>query len=77
MAQKGIRNVAQLHRALLEVNVDLSHPQLSRVIDNKTQGIALDLIGGLCQVLACAPGDLFTLEPPLIAAEKIKRQKCA
>lgn len=59
MAERGIRSVAALHRLLIEAGVDISHPQLLRVVDNRAQHLNVALLNGLLNVLGCRVEDLF------------------
>lgn len=59
MAMRGIRTIKALHDLLLGIGFGISHAQLSRLANDSTQGIGLDVIGALCDVLHCEPGDLF------------------
>lgn len=59
MAERGIRSVAALHRMLIEAGVDISHPQLIRVVDNRAQHLNVALLNGLLKVLDCRVDELF------------------
>jgi hypothetical protein len=59
MAERGIRSVAALHRLLIEAGVDISHPQLIRVVDNRAQHLNVALLNGFLQVLGCRVEELF------------------
>jgi DNA-binding Xre family transcriptional regulator len=66
MAERGIRSVAALHRMLIEAGVEISHPQLLRVVDNRAQHLNVALLNGLLKVLSCRVEDLIG-EAPLNA----------
>jgi hypothetical protein len=59
MAERGIRSVAALHRLLIEAGVEISHPQLIRVVDNRAQHLNVALLNGLLKVLGCRVDELF------------------
>lgn len=59
MAERGIRSVAALHRMLIDAGVDISHPQLIRVVDNRAQHLNVALLNGLLKVLNCRVDELF------------------
>jgi hypothetical protein len=59
MAERGIRSVAALHRLLIDAGVDISHPQLIRVVDNRAQHLNVALLNGLLTVLGCRVDELF------------------
>ncbi len=59
MAERGIRSVAALHRLLIEAGVDISHPQLIRVVDNRAQHLNVALLNGFLNVFGCRVEDLF------------------
>jgi hypothetical protein len=59
MAERGIRSVAALHRLLIEAGVEISHPQLIRVVDNRAQHLNVALLNGLLNVLGCRVDELF------------------
>ncbi len=62
MAERGIRSVAALHRLLIEAGVDISHPQLIRVVDNRAQHLNVALLNGFLKVFGCRVEDLFAEE---------------
>jgi hypothetical protein len=64
MAERGIRSVAALHRLLIDAGVNISHPQLLRVVDNRAQHLNVALLNGLLKVLGCRVEDLFGEEVP-------------
>lgn len=63
MAERGIRSVAALHRMLIDAGVDISHPQLLRVVDNRAQHLNVALLNGLLNVLSCRVEDLIGEAP--------------
>lgn len=63
MARRGIRSVAELHRRLIAAGIEISHPQLIRVVDNKAKHWSVPLLNGLLQVLDCSAADLIGDSP--------------
>lgn len=61
MAKAGIRTVAQLHRLLLARGCDISHSQLTRIVDGIPKSVSVQMISLMCDLFDCTPGDLFTL----------------
>jgi hypothetical protein len=52
-------SIAALHRLLIEAGVEISHPQLIRVVDNRAQHLNVALLNGLLKVLGCRVDELF------------------
>ena len=59
MARRGIRSVAELHRRLLAAGVEISHPQLIRIVDNAAKHLSVPLLNGLLQVLDCSVTEMI------------------
>jgi DNA-binding Xre family transcriptional regulator len=59
MARRDIKSVAELHRRLIFAGVEISHPQLIRIVDNKAKHWSVPLLNGLLQVLDCTLTDLI------------------
>ncbi|WP_368045636.1 helix-turn-helix domain-containing protein, partial [Escherichia coli] len=62
MAKRGIKSIAELNRQLQEEGVEISHQQLSRVVDNKAQHLSVALLAGLIKVLRCRIDELFSVK---------------
>lgn len=60
MAERGVRSITALSKLLRDIGVDISVPQLGRMIDGKTQYLRIDVLAGLVIVLDCRVGDLFS-----------------
>lgn len=60
MADRGIRSVSELRRRLHQAGVEISHQQLSRHVDNKSEHLSVPLIKGLLQVFHCRVDELIT-----------------
>lgn len=61
MAKRGIKSIAELNRQLQEEGVEISHQQLSRIVDNKAQHLSVALLAGLIKVLRCRIDELFSV----------------
>jgi DNA-binding Xre family transcriptional regulator len=62
MAERNIRSVSELSRRLNKLGVEISIPQLGRLIDGKTDRWNVKVIRGLITVLECELGDLWRPE---------------
>ncbi len=60
MAEKGFRNAASLHRALIAMGCDISHRQLLRIIDNTGDSLSKDVLDAMLNLFDCSPAELFT-----------------
>lgn len=61
MAERGIRSVAALQRMLKSIGVDISVPQLIRIVDGQSTHVSTAVLGGLITVLQCGIGDLIAV----------------
>ena len=61
MAERGIRSVAALQRMLKTIGVDISVPQLIRIVDGQSSHISTVVLGGLISVLQCGIEDLISV----------------
>lgn len=62
MANAGIRFASDLHRQLVATLGEDSAPsesQVSRLVRHRPERLNLTVLGGLCAVLDCEPGDLL------------------
>lgn len=62
MANSGIRFASDLHRHLVAVLGEDGAPsesQVSRLVRQRPDRLNLTVLGGLCEVLDCEPGDLL------------------
>lgn len=64
MAERGIRSVAALQRMLKAIGVDISVPQLIRIVDGQSTHVSTAVLGGLITVLQCGIGDLIAVSLP-------------
>lgn len=61
MAERGIRSVAALQRMLKAIGVDISVPQLLRIVDGQSSHLSTAVLGGLITVLQCGIEDLIAV----------------
>ena len=65
MAERGIRSVAALQRMLKAIGVDISVPQLIRIVDGQSTHVSTAVLGGLITVLQCGIEDLIAIAAPI------------
>ena len=59
MAEHDIRFVTELWKRLNAMGVDISHSQLTRVVNNSTKSLSIDLLEGLATLFDCPVSALF------------------
>jgi transcriptional regulator with XRE-family HTH domain len=59
MAEHDIRFVTDLWKRLSAMGVDISHSQLTRVVNNSTKSLSIDLLEGLATLFDCPVSSLF------------------
>lgn len=59
MAEHEIRFVTDLWKQLTILGVDISHSQLTRVVNNSTKTLSIDLLEGLATLFDCPVSHLF------------------
>jgi hypothetical protein len=64
MAERGIRSVAALQRMLKTIGVEISVPQLIRIVDGQSSHLSTVVLGGLITVLQCGIEDLIAVTEP-------------
>jgi hypothetical protein len=62
MAVRGVASVVALHALLREAGVEISHSQLTRIVNNESELLNLAVVGGLMTVLRCDAAELFVTE---------------
>lgn len=62
MAARGVGTVVALHALLREVGVEISHSQLTRIVNNESELLNLAVMNGLMTVLRCDADELFITE---------------
>jgi DNA-binding Xre family transcriptional regulator len=61
MAARGMHNSTQLIPLLLERGIQLSRPQVYRVVHQRPERISLQMMAALCDILGCGVEDLVTV----------------
>ncbi len=59
MAEHDIRFVTDLWKLLKALDVDISHSQLTRVVNNSTKSLSIDVLEGLATLFDCPVASLF------------------
>src|SRR5829696_8378887 len=72
MAARGMHNSTQLIPLLLEQGIQLSRPQVYRVVHQRPERISLQLMAALCDILGCGVEDLVT-----VTATDVRRRRTA
>ena len=63
MAEHDIRFVTELWKRLNAMGVEISHSQLTRVVNNSTKSLSIDLLEGLATLFDCPVASLFKEGP--------------
>ena len=61
MAARGMHNSTELIPLLVERGIQLSRPQVYRVVHQRPERVSLQLIAALCDILSCGVDDLLTV----------------
>lgn len=61
MAARGMHNTTDLIPLLVERGIQLSRPQVYRVVNQRPERVSLQLIAALCDILSCGVDDLLTV----------------
>lgn len=56
MAARGMHNSTELIPLLVERGIQLSRPQVYRVVHQRPERVSLQLIAALCDILSCGVG---------------------
>lgn len=62
MAQHQMFQTTALRPLLEERGVRLSREQIYRLVTQPPQRLSLEVLGALCDILSCTPGDLISVE---------------
>ena len=62
MALRGVTSVVALHALLREAGVEISHSQLTRIVNNESELLNLAVVNGLMTALRCDADALFVTE---------------
>lgn len=72
MAAHGMHNSTDLIPRLAERGIQLSRPQVYRVVHQRPERVSLQLMAALCDILGCGVDDLVT-----VTATDVPRRKTA
>ena len=72
MAARGMHNSTDLIPLLVERGIQLSRPQVYRVVNQRPERVSLQLIAALCDILSCGVDDLLT-----VTATDVRRRKAS
>ena len=72
MAARGMHNSTQLIPLLAERGIQLSRPQVYRVVYQRPERISLQMMAALCDILGCGVEDLVT-----VTASDVRRRKAS
>lgn len=61
MAARGLHNTTELIPLLAERDIVLSRPQVYRLVNQRPERVALQVIAALCDIFGCGPDDLITV----------------
>ena len=72
MAARGMHNSTELIPLLLERGIQLSRPQVYRVVHQRPERVSLQMMAALCDILGCGVDDLVT-----VTASDVRRRKAS
>jgi DNA-binding Xre family transcriptional regulator len=72
MAARGMHNSTELIPLLVERGIQLSRPQVYRIVHQRPERVSLQLISALCDILQCGVDDLLT-----VTAADVRRRRTA
>ncbi|GAA1639475.1 helix-turn-helix domain-containing protein [Georgenia ruanii] len=70
MAARGLHSTTDLIPLLAERGVELSRPQVYRLVNQRPERVSLQFIAAICDIFGCGPEDLITVT----AADARKRK---
>ena len=70
MAARGLHNTTDLIPLLAERGIILSRPQVYRIVNQKPERVALQVIAAICDIFSCGPEDLITVTADDVRARK-------
>ena len=60
MAARGLHNTTDLIPLLAERDINLSRPQVYRLVNQRPERLSLQVVAALCDIFECESTDLFT-----------------
>ena len=76
MAAAGMHNSTDLIPRLAERGIQLSRPQVYRIVHQRPERVALQLMAALCDILGCGVEDLVTVTVTVTATD-VRKKKTA
>lgn len=70
MAARGLHNTTDLIPLLGERGIALSRPQVYRLVNQRPERVALQVIAAICDIFGCGPEDLITVTAADVRARK-------
>lgn len=61
MAARGLHNTTDLIPLLAERDINLSRPQVYRLVNQRPERVSLQVIAAICDIFGCGPDDLLTV----------------
>lgn len=61
MAARGLHSTTDLIPLLAERGVELSRPQVYRLVNQRPERVSLQFIAAVCDIFDCGPEDLITV----------------
>lgn len=72
MAARGLHNTTDLIPLLAERGIALSRPQVYRLVNQRPERVALQMVAAICDIFECGPEDLVT-----VTAADVRTRKTA
>lgn len=72
MADRGLFSTTDIAPLLAERGIELSAPQVYRLVTGTPERLNLHVLAALCDALECSPADL--VEPVVVSATKLVRR---
>ena len=70
MAARGMHNSTDLIPLLVERGIELSRPQVYRVVHQRPERVSLQMMAALCDIFGCGVEDLITVTATDVRGKK-------
>jgi DNA-binding Xre family transcriptional regulator len=70
MAARGLHTTTELIPLLAGRGIELSRPQVYRLVNQRPERVSLQVIAAICDIFGCGPGDLITVTATETRARK-------
>lgn len=70
MATRGLHNTTDLIPLLAERGIELSRPQVYRLVNQRPERVSLQVIAAICDIFSCGPEDLITVTAADVRARR-------